>query len=136
MGKKIVEHPPSTCLLQLIVDGTIDEAENDNGNGNVEELTAILLLRVNFPLLYPFDESSLPIFNIEYFICTDRNMLCTPDKPLDSLAHLDEIKLKKALVEEARQMLPDPCVYMVVTACLVERLFEFIKMSVQGRHVL
>lgn len=63
-------------------------------------------------------------------------MECTPNKPLESLAYLDETKLKKSLAEEAKQMLPDPCVYMVVTACLMERLFDFMKMSVHGKHIL
>ena len=63
-------------------------------------------------------------------------MKCTPDKPLNSLADLDETGLKESLIEEAQQILPDPSIYMVVTACLMERIFEFITLSVYGKHVL
>ena len=99
---------------------------------------SVLLLKVTLPPLYPSEDfiNALPIFDIEYYLCTDRDMECTPDKPLESLAFLDEKRLKDALSDEAQQMSPDPCVYMVVTSCLVERLFDFVKLSTQGRFLL
>lgn len=135
-AQQIGSHPPPSFTIQLIVDGAIRDEDVDNGRWDGVELAAVLLLRVTLPSLYPLDGSSLPAFDVDYFVCTDRDMDCAPDKPLESLAHLDETKLKEALAEEARHMLPDPCVYHVVHACLRERLFEFVNMSVQGRHLL
>lgn len=131
--KKIAEHPLLSFTIQLCVDGVVHDGEDS-------ELTALLLVRVTLPSLYPLGDStvenSLPAFDIEYFCCTEREMECTPDKPLESLAYLDETRLKESLCAESKEILPDPCVYMAVTACLMERLFEFMKMSIQGRHVL
>ncbi|KAL7539667.1 hypothetical protein ACHAWF_006479 [Thalassiosira exigua] len=138
--QNIAHHPPLSFTIQLVVDGSI--AEED---GSVD-LVCLLLVRVTLPPFYPSeDESSsatlvddnpqlLPTFGIEYFVCTHRDMKCTPDKPLESLALLDEIGLTQLLAEEAKHLLPDPCAYMVVTSCLTDRLFDFVKMSVQGRH--
>jgi hypothetical protein len=96
-------------------------------------LTALLLLRVTLPALYPFDEDSVPVFDFEYFIATDRDAVCNPDKSIETLAHLEEYKLKDALKEEAKQTLPDPCVYEVVTSWLIERLFDFVTLSVHAQ---
>lgn len=137
--KKIAEHPLLSFTIQLCADGVV---RDDHFSDMCEdgELTALLLVRVTLPSFYPLGgstaENSLPAFDIEYFCCTEREMECTPDKPLESLAYLDKTRIKESLCAESKQILPDPCVYMAVTACLMERLFEFIKMSIQGRHVL
>ena len=130
--EKIVKHPPLSFTIQLVVDGTV------HTDGDDVELATVILLNVTLPSLYPMGESSnnnLPTFDIAYFCCTDREMKCTPDKPLNSLADLDETGLKESLIEEAKQLLPDPFVY-VVTSCLMERIFEFVTLSVHGKHVL
>ena len=131
--EKIVKHPPLSFTIQLVVDGTV------HTDGDDVELATVILLNVTLPSLYPMGESSnnnLPTFDIAYFCCTDREMKCTPDKPLNSLADLDETGLKESLIEEAQQLLPDPSIYMVTTACLMERIFEFVTLSVHGKHVL
>ena len=130
--EKIVKHPPLSFTIQLVVDGTV------HTDGDDVELATVILLNVTLPSLYPMGESNnnLPTFDIAYFCCTDRGMECTPDKPLNSLADLDETGLKESLIEEAQQLVPDPSIYMVVTACLMERIFEFVTLSVHGRHVL
>lgn len=138
--ENVANHPHLSFTIQITVDGTIrDDHFADKGE---VELTSIMLLRVTLPPLYPLGEISgaanntLPTFDVEFFCCTEREMECTPDKPLESLAHLDESGLKESLAEEAMQIFPDPCVYMVVTACLMERLFEFTKLSVRGKQIL
>mmetsp|Transcript_23695 Transcript_23695/g.40467 ORF Transcript_23695/g.40467 Transcript_23695/m.40467 type:complete len:371 (-) Transcript_23695:67-1179(-) len=149
--KKIVHHPNPSFTIQLMVDGTIHD--DDCNDGKDVHLTAVLLLRVTLPSLYPSEEDNaddddasdnhpnrtlllLPTFDIAYFLCTHKDMECTPDKPLESVGHLDERKLNDAMMEEARQLLPDPCVYMVVTSVLMERLFEFVALSVRGKFIL
>ena len=130
--EKIVKHPPLSFTIQLVVDGTV------HSDGDDVELATVILLNVTLPSLYPMGESSnnnLPTFDIAYFCCTDREMKCTPDKPLNSLADLDETGLKESLIEEAQQFSPDPSIYMVV-CCLMERIFEFVSLSVHGKHVL
>jgi hypothetical protein len=129
--QNIVRHPPMSFTLQLTVDGTCEDSASEI------EIAVSLLLRVTMPAapaLYPLDETSIPIFDIEYFIATDREAVCNPDKQLESLAYLEEGRLKDALEQEAKQILPDPCVYEVVTACLVERLFDFVRMSVHAQQ--
>lgn len=125
----ILKHPPSSFTIQLTVDGACgSDGENDDMN-----ITALLLLRVTLPALYPFDEKSVPVFDFDYFIATDRDAVCNPDKTIETLAHLEEYKLKDALKEEAKQILPDPCVYEVVASWLIERLFDFVTLSVHAQ---
>ena len=126
MLQSILQHPPLSFTIQVIVDGMCKESNM--------EIAAVLLLRVIMPKMYPIDETSIPNFVIEDFIATDREALCNPDKPLESLAHLAENRLKNTLEEEARLLLPDPCVYEVVTSSLMERLFDFLTMSVHAQY--
>ena len=128
----ILRHPPSSFTIQLTVDGAC-ESDGGNDDMNTMNITALLLLRVTLPALYPFDENSVPVFDFEYFIATDRDAVCNPDKSIETLAHLEEYKLKDALKEEAKQILPDPCVYEVVTSWLIERLFDFVTLSVHAQ---
>ena len=128
----ILKHPPSSFTLQLVVDGAC-ESGGGNDDMNTMNLTALLLLRVTLPTLYPFDEKSAPVFDFDYFIATDRDAVCNPDKPIETLAHLEEYELKGALSKEAKQILPDPCVYEVVTSWLIERLFDFVTLSVHAQ---
>lgn len=125
--QNIVRHPPTSFTLQLTVDGTCEGSDLD--------IAACLLLKVTMPSHYPLDESYIPTFEILYFMATDREAVCNPDKPLESLAYLEESLLIEALQQEAMQILPDPCVYEVMNACLMERMFEFVKMSIHAQHV-
>jgi hypothetical protein len=136
--KAIGHSPPVSFTLQLTVDGTChSDASDDNHNNstNSRELAASLLLRVTLPALYPLDETSVPVFDVAYFIVTDREAVCNPDKALETLAHLEEGILKDALIIEAKLILPDPCVYEVVTSYLQEHLFDYVRMSVHAQHV-
>eukprot|EP00979_Chaetoceros_neogracilis_P017300 scaffold10201_cov143-Chaetoceros_neogracile.AAC.3 len=136
--KAIGHSPPVSFTLQLTVDGTChSDASDDNHNNstNSRELAASLLLQVTLPALYPLDETSVPVFDVAYFIVTDRGAVCNPDKALETLAHLEEGILKDALIIEAKLILPDPCVYEVVTSYLQERLFDYVRMSVHAQHV-
>jgi hypothetical protein len=136
--KAIGHSPPVSFTLQLTVDGKChSDASDDNHNNstNSRELAASLLLRVTLPALYPLDETSVPVFDVAYFIVTDREAVCNPDKALETLAHLEEGILKDALIIEAKLILPDPCVYEVVTSYLQERLFDYVRMSVHAQHV-
>jgi hypothetical protein len=136
--KAIGHSPPVSFTLQLTVDGKChSDASDDNHNNstNSRELAASLLLRVTLPALYPLDETSVPVFDVAYFIVTDREAVCNPDKALETLAHLEEGILKDALIIEAKLILPDPCVYEVVTSYLQEHLFDYVRMSVHAQHV-
>ncbi len=128
--QQIGQHPDISFTIQIIVDGICN---NTDGNESCE-LAATLLLHVTLPALYPLDESNActPVFDINYFIATDREAICAHDKPLVSLAHLEEGQLKNALIETARQILPDPCVYEVISECLVEKLFNYMRLTVHG----
>ena len=131
--KEIVQHPPLSFTIQLVIDGAVD----NDGNEKID-LVSLVLLRVSLPVLYPSEEHSfaLPKFDIEYFLCTHREMEYPPDKPLESLAFLDEEGLRGTLNEAVQQLLPDPCVYMVITECLMMRLFEFVKLETKGKYLL
>ena len=145
--QNIIHHPPTSFTLQLTVDGEVlyvndDIDDGDNGNSSNSEssssieLAASLLLKVTLPPSYPLDETTVPVFSVEYFIATDRDAVCNPEKPLESLAYLDESRLYNALREEAKHILPDPCVYEVVDSWLTGHLFDFLKISVHARHAL
>lgn len=122
----ILHHPNLSFTFQITVDGICDAMN----------MTALLLLKVTFPKLYPLDESVTPEFSIQYFTATDREAVCNPDKQIETLAHLEESKLKDALEEEAKKILPDPCVYEVVSSWLVERLFDYLAISVHAQMSL
>ena len=145
--QNIVQHPPTSFTIQLTIDGNVlydnDDIGDNNGNssGNSEssssiELAASLLLKVTLPPSYPLDGTTAPVFSVEYLIATDRDAICNPEKPLESLVYLDENQLYNALREEAKHILPDPCVYEVVGSWLTEHLFDYLKISVHARHAL
>ena len=145
--QNIVQHPPTSFTIQLTIDGNVlcdnddDIGDNGNSSGNSEssssiELAASLLLKVTLPPSYPLDGTTAPVFSVEYLIATDRDAICNPEKPLESSAYLDENQLYNALREEAKHILPDPCVYEVVGSWLTEHLFDYLKISVHARHAL
>jgi hypothetical protein len=76
-----------------------------------------LCLRITYPQLYPLGGSP-PLMEISYFMVTDKTVVCSPDKPLESLAYLEEIKLQEAFATESQQILPDPSVYEVAVTWL------------------
>mmetsp|Transcript_29413 Transcript_29413/g.32557 ORF Transcript_29413/g.32557 Transcript_29413/m.32557 type:complete len:314 (+) Transcript_29413:82-1023(+) len=115
--RSVVKHPPLTFYLCL---------ENDNYCGD-RELVANLLLRVTYPPLYPL-YGLTPIFSIQYFMVTDKNDVCSIDKVLESLAHLEEEAFQSAIQKEAQQLLPDPCIYELSESWLSsDTLWNFVK---------
>jgi hypothetical protein len=114
--QSIVEHQP----LSLYLSQTIGDVNNP-------DLSASLLLNITYPPLYPLGGAT-PQIDIVYFMVTDRTVVCSPDKPLDSLAFLEESKLQEAFNAQLAQILPDPIVYEVAVTWLHENLFEFVSM--------
>ena len=109
--QSIVQHPCLSFTIQLVVDGSITEEGDTNLRDATIDLVCLILLRVTLPPFYPSEEELspsgdsphlLPAFDIEDFVCTHRDMKCTPDKPLVSLANLDEFGLKQLMTEEAK----------------------------------
>jgi hypothetical protein len=120
--RSIADHPPLSFLLKL----EIDEISTDISNGEME-LVALILLRVTPPPLYP-SYSAPPRWDLEYVMVTDKQAMCSADKPLESLAFLDEKRLQQALLEKAEEeILPYPCVYELGVTFLSEQVFEFLK---------
>ena len=58
----------------------------------------------------------------------------SPDKPLASLAYLEETKLQDAPKMEAEQILPDLCAYEVPVSWLPENLFGCVTMHTHLQH--
>jgi hypothetical protein len=118
--RSVAEHPPVSLYLQLAIDGDSD-------------LVAYVLLHVTYPPLYPLGGST-PYYEIDYFMVTDQTAVCSADKPLESLAYLEETALRDALKTESGQILPDPCVYEVAVSWLTDNLFDFVIMHTHVQH--
>jgi hypothetical protein len=118
--RSITEHPQVSLYLQQTIEGDGD-------------LVASVLLHVIYPPLYPLGGST-PHFQIAYFMVTNRAAVCSADKPLESLAYLEETTLRDALKTESGHILPDPCVYEVGVSWLSENLFDFVTMHTHGQH--
>ena len=123
----IVQHPPTRFWLQLVVE---DEA-NAMGTEQGVDLVATVLLQVTLPTPYP--EASVPTMEVAYFCATDRNAQMSMDKALESLVHLEEDRLLQALVEQAQQIVPMPCVYEVAATWLPDHLFEYCKLRTHAQ---
>jgi hypothetical protein len=114
--RSVVGHNPLSMYLQQ----SIEDTNNSN-------LVASLLLRVTYPPLYPLGGST-PQIDIPYFMVTDRTVVCSADKPLETLAYLEERQFQDAIQAESQHLLPDPSVYEVVSSWLPEHLFSFVTM--------
>lgn len=114
--RSIVEHPP----LYLYLAQTISDVNNPDH-------LASLLLKIMYPPLYPLGGAT-PQIEIIYFMVTDRTVVCSPDKPLESIAFLEEPKFQEAFNLQSTAILPDPSVYEVAVTWLHENLFEFVAM--------
>mmetsp|Transcript_19409 Transcript_19409/g.42205 ORF Transcript_19409/g.42205 Transcript_19409/m.42205 type:complete len:318 (-) Transcript_19409:242-1195(-) len=114
----IAQHPPLSFGLQL----TIEDNNNTLNDGGLD-LVATLLLQVVLPPLYP--ESSLPHITVAYFAVTDRSMQISANKSLESLVHLEEEGLVQELGEQAREIVPLPCIYELATTWLTDHIFEY-----------
>jgi hypothetical protein len=118
--RSITDHPQVSLYLQQSIEGD-------------DDLLASVLLHVIYPPLYPLGGST-PHFQITYFMVTNREAVCSADKPLESLAYLEKTKLLEALNTESGHILPDPCVYEVGVSWLSENLFDFVTMHTHGQH--
>jgi len=114
--RSVVRHPAPCFGLQLVVE---DAARKYDGT----DVVATLLLQVELPRSYP--ESELPALDVAYFAVTDRAAVCNVDKVFESLAHLDRDGLLEGLAEQARQIVPYPCVYELASTWLTEHLFDY-----------
>lgn len=113
----ILQHPPLNFGLQLV----IEDEHNQLGEGM--DLVATLLLYIVLPSSYP--ESGLPRMTVAYVAVSDRSVQMASDKAYESLAHLEEERLIRELMEQAREILPMPCVYELAATWLTEHLFEY-----------
>lgn len=119
--KSIAEHPDVSFSLQLTIDDT-GGCQNED-----MDLVASILLSVSFPSMYPlYDE--IPSFKLADVMITDKNAENSPDKPLESLGFLDEQKLIEDLNQQARDILPDLCVYEIGVGWLTENAFSSLEM--------
>jgi hypothetical protein len=122
--RSIAEHAPLSFLLKLEIDEGMSSSDLSNGE---MELVALILLRVTPPPLYP--SSAPPRWDFESVMVTDKLAMCSADKPLESLAFLDEKRLQQALLEQAEEILPYPCVYEIGVTWLSEQVFEFLQLQ-------
>ena len=153
--RAIACHPPVSYTIQLTVDGTCQCLSNISDGEELKiDLAVTLLISSTLPILYPSlndneddtieieteaTEGStgvLPIFKVEYFMANNREEVCNPDKPLESLGRLEEGRLMDALNQQGKELLPDPVVYEVISTWLVEHLFDYVEMSVHTQHWL
>lgn len=116
--RSISSHSPIAFTLQITVD------DPDGG-----DLVAHLLLYVELPPTYPLRKAP-PKFEVAYFMLTDKTMVCTANKPLETLGYLEESKFLEGLEAESKILLPDPCIYEITSSWLPEVLFsEYISMK-------
>jgi hypothetical protein len=121
--RALVRHPPLSFSIQLTID--IDNSRQSVDDDSHMELVGSILLSVELPPLYPF-AGSPPRFDFTDIMVTDKTAVCSPDKAPESLAFMDETKLREGMLKEATEILPDPCVYEVVT-WLSENAFAFLQ---------
>jgi hypothetical protein len=122
--RSIANHPPISFFLKLEIDEEMCSSDLSNGE---MELVALILLRVTPPPLYP--GSAPPRWDFESVMVSDKLAMCSADKPLESLAFLDEKRLQQALLEQAEEILPYPCVYEIGVTWLSEQVFEFLQLQ-------
>ncbi|CAB9519740.1 expressed unknown protein [Seminavis robusta] len=124
---QIARQPPIAFYIRL----EVDDYRDSNNDDNEMDLNTMVLIRVTLPPLYLNSEGSQePIWNFDYVMVTDKNALCSADKPLESLAWLDEIKLKEALAKQAQEdLLPYPCVYELAVTWLSENIYDYLNMQ-------
>ena len=110
--RSIARHPPVAFSLKVTVE-----------NEEASDVVAHMLVHIQFPNLYPMEEA-VPRFKVAYFMVTDKTTICSSNKPLESLAFLDESRLLDAIATEAESLLPYPCVYEIISTWLPENLFS------------
>jgi hypothetical protein len=125
--RSVANHPPISIILQLTVPD-----DNQIMTEGVLELITSLLLRVTLPPTYPLateTPESAPHFEVVYFMCADNLEEVNADKPIESMAFLDEVQLLEALQKECQLLLPDLSVYEVCFTWLCENLANFLSLN-------
>ena len=120
---ELVNHNEISLLLKLVV---FDEEEFLQPNTEASVLIQVTLPR-GYPLLSETNGASLsplPRFQLVYSFFSDTTEEVNADKQVESLAHIKERDLQEALLTQARDLLPDLCVYEVAVSWLSENLFK------------
>ncbi len=112
----VVQHPPISYTLVR----SIDDPEDD-------DFVAHFLLHVSYPPNYPL-ETTPPTLRILWHLVTQKSLVVPSNKPLESLAILDEEALFQAMSEEAQEsLLGMPSVYELLDTWLTEHIFEYLQ---------
>lgn len=123
---KIAKENDVSFFILLDVDDTLHGSEEDF------HLNCLMILQITLPPYYlnsDEEPSEVPLWSFRQVIVTDKNSFCSADKPLESLAWLDEERIKEAMSEFARnELLPYPCVYEVAFNWLSEHVFEYLNL--------
>lgn len=125
--RSVANHPPISIILQL----TVPDDNQIMTEGDLELITS-LLLRVTLPSTYPLvteTPESSPHFEVLYFTCADNLDEVNADKPIESMAFLDEVQLLEALQKECQLLLPDLSVYEVGFTWLCDNLANFLSFN-------
>jgi len=135
----IVNHPPICYTIRLEVDDYRDAKESGTED---MELNAILLLQVTLPPLYlnnSIDDDcqdgatrshQVPDWKFKYVMVSDKNVYCSADKSLESMAWLDEKGILAEMNTYANdELLPYPCIYEVAVTWLSEHVFDFLHLQ-------
>ena len=127
VSKSIVQHPRLSLLIQLEVEGSLATPSDE-----LMDLTALIILYVGLPPLYLNSDdglSEVPSWRFRHVMVTDKDIFCSADKPLESMAWLDEKAILQAMTDFARgELVPYPCVYEVAVTWLSEHLFKYLNL--------
>lgn len=118
--------PPFSYILRLEV--LDEESRISLVSDPAAEITALLLLQVTLPPLYPLAEdveAALPVVSIVAFECYDGKKSVNADKPYESLAHLDKDAFLNGLREQFTEVLPDLAVFEVCVSWTKDNLLQF-----------
>ncbi len=115
--QSVVKHPP----LRLAVKQSL-------ANPDDEDWVAHCFVEITLPPTYPIVDTP-PEIRIAWFLLTQKSLVVSDDKPLESFGMLDDKGLLQALKEHAHEWIGMPCLYEVVDAWLSENLFRFISLS-------
>ena len=107
-------------LVVMAPELEIDDPEDD-------DFVAHFLLHVSYPSNYPL-ETTPPTIRILWHLVTQKSLVVTSNKPLESLAILQEEALFQAMSEEAQEsLLGMPSVYELLDTWLTDHIFEFLQ---------
>jgi hypothetical protein len=125
--KSLVRHPEASFNIQF----TVPNEMGILNNADDMELYASVVLHMTLPPKYPNTAPTIQIHD-RCSMVTDKNAVCSPDKPLETLAFWDESKLQAALAEEIKGILPYPCVYEVGVTWLTENIYNYLELRVHA----